>query len=613
MPKRGRRPPAKCWTVRLPGDYLWKLLDRLLDDLSPYADLATLLRFSWAIRSRSVQQLLAFSDEWDLQSIGSSQGTGNLVQDKIRYLLGSISKKFQFRESPWDREAQALATFVAAEHACSEFNRKGWKRLIRPDGRPSAFLGLMQAFCLSVLGPVPDFEGMARWMRHGPGATTGARGRFTSAYYKYRTLPYHVTAGASAYAKLLISTDERWVGALEEWYRKENGVEPWTILNQELFWGAILTPVTGNEVTFVPKTVKTHRSIAIEPTLNVFMQLGVDGWIRRRLKRWGINLDDQRRNMRLAREGSCAETHGSPVTLDLSSASDSVSLRLVKLLFPPDWYRLVCALRSPKGNIPGLGVKRYAKLSSMGNGYTFAVESLVFAAVAYAASMQYSGYYERDRISVYGDDIIVPKHLMLNVVAGLRDCGFTLNPEKSFSTGFRRESCGSDWVQGMNVRPVFLKEQPVSLPELLAHRNILFRWFQQHLGADCPIVDAFIESYLPHWIPKGPVSDHEFDTYWHTRTPGKFARWSYEVRRIHASPVAIPGCNELPFRKLMHPLRPRPAHRWDECPVGGSVFTVVVRKAKRYGIGQASYVPSWTYEYSPVDDVGSPVVGGLVS
>ena len=51
--------------------------------------------------------------------------------------------------------------------------------------------------------------------------------------------------------------------------------------------------VPGNLITTVPKNAKTDRTIAIEPGLNGFVQKGIGSCIRRRLRRFGINLNDQ--------------------------------------------------------------------------------------------------------------------------------------------------------------------------------------------------------------------------------------------------------------------------------------------------------------------------------
>jgi len=624
-----RRPPD-WWKAKVPREYPWKLLSHLLGDLAPYMRLAPCLELDWVIRSRSIRALLELSDRWNLQCIGSDDCTDHTTK-VCKYLLGSILKKYPWEASGYDKQAEALKTWKQAERNCSAYNLRGWKALMC-DGKPSEALQLMQQFCLNVLGAVPDLDRLTQKMRHGPGATTSSRRSEANPYFKNMALPYRVASNALDLAKWTISTDERWIGVLESHLRDKYGIQPWCILNQDAFWAEVLSPENTNRVSFVPKTVKTDRSIAVEPLLNVYLQLGVDGFIRHRLKRWGVNLDDQTRNCELARQGSLKECGDSPCTLDLSNASDSVSMRLVKLLLPPDWYRLLCTLRSSKGLLPDRTVERYAKLSSMGNGYTFAIESLVFTAVAYAASVQTRGFYHRDLISVYGDDIIVPKDQYRRTVCLLEDCGFTLNQSKSFSSSNTRESCGTDWIQGVNIRPVLLDERPETIMQVLAHRNLLHRWAALHLGVSLESVDQFLARYIPRDCLRGPCSDMEFDTYWHDEKPGMYHNSTYWFKRYAVRPVDVSSqCTNFNFRKLMVRLTPaaggvgpESSLRWEGIPpsmwsdirkspgvnlsaqlssaIGsgsGSAFAVVDVSRLRYGVGSNSNAPDWASEYSP--------------
>jgi hypothetical protein len=146
-------------------------------------------------------------------------------------------------------------------------------------------------------------------------------------------------------------------------------------------------------------------------------------------------------------------------TLDLSNASDTVCTNLVKLVMPDAWFEELNALRSPFTQVDGRW-HRLEKFSSMGNGYTFELETLIFAALISVSLDECgrSGDLGRD-FFVFGDDLIVPDSASKAVVAMLRYCGFSLNEEKSFvgPVGFR-ESCGGDFFEGADVRPFYLKE-----------------------------------------------------------------------------------------------------------------------------------------------------------
>jgi hypothetical protein len=208
--------------------------------------------------------------------------------------------------------------------------------------------------------------------------------------------------------------------------------------------------VAGNRVTTVPKNAKTDRVIAIEPDWNMFFQRGIGGAIRHRLRsRLGIlRPDSQKVHQDLAREGSLT---GRLATIDLQSASDSVSLALVEALLPPAWFTALYITRSHQGEVGGKTVL-YEKISSMGNGYTFELETLIFWALTRACCDATA------TVSVYGDDIICPSSAADQVIDLLTQCGFTTNAKKTFLSGPFRESCGGHYHNGHEVTPPYFKE-----------------------------------------------------------------------------------------------------------------------------------------------------------
>jgi hypothetical protein len=220
------------------------------------------------------------------------------------------------------------------------------------------------------------------------------------------------------------------------------------------FWGVQeplkLTNVDTNRITLVPKNWKTHRTIACEPTHALPVQLAVDSYLKTRLRRWGIDLSDQTRNQEMARLGSLDPIKGF-ATLDLQQASDSLAYNVVALLIPSDWFRFLESVRS-SGYTSPWGEGTYAKFSSMGNGYTFTLETAIFAAACKAVGAK--------NWSVYGDDIIIEPEKADEVVGLLGFLGFTLNSDKSFVEGPFRESCGCDWYRGSLVTPFYLRRTP---------------------------------------------------------------------------------------------------------------------------------------------------------
>jgi hypothetical protein len=237
----------------------------------------------------------------------------------------------------------------------------------------------------------------------------------------------------------------------------------------------------------------------------------------------------------------------------------------------------------------------------MGNGGTFAVESLIFAAVCYACSRYAFGRFRRDLITVFGDDIIVPESIGMHTVAMLRCCGFQINSEKSFLSGNIKESCGTDWIHGNSVRPIFLKRLPNFIDELYTHRNLLVRWFELHMGYH---PDSLDEAFIG-WVPKrfqlfGPLSDEEFGGYLHCPKAFGFRNCGYSFKAV-TTVIARTRADSFLFRKLMHPLREITPCQWRPS-VGannGSTFDVTnpFRISRRVVDRRCS---DWNTDYRPL-------------
>jgi hypothetical protein len=207
----------------------------------------------------------------------------------------------------------------------------------------------------------------------------------------------------------------------------------------------------------------------VEPSINLFYQLGYGGVLRRRLLDAGINLRD---GQMIHRQVACdASKEGTFATLDLKNASDSISRRLVELLLPRRWFEVLDDLRSPT-TLVNNKVVVLEKFSSMGNGFTFELETLIFLGLCLALDPAHKA---GENVFVYGDDIIVPTESSKGVIAALEFFGLTINREKSFTDGLFRESCGGDYFNGEDVRPHFLKESPNEPQQLISLANGIHR------------------------------------------------------------------------------------------------------------------------------------------
>jgi hypothetical protein len=170
-----------------------------------------------------------------------------------------------------------------------------------------------------------------------------------------------------------------------------------------------------------------------------------------------------------------ASKEGHYATIDLSNASDTVCYNLVKLLLPGEWFEGLDSLRSTHTLMGDHWVK-LEKFSSMGNGYTFELETILFAAIC-CAVLEANGIEPvyGQNVLTFGDDIIVPTSQAQNVLAALKFLGFEPNREKSFVDGPFRESCGGDYFLGADVRPHYIKEEVTEPQHLIVLANALWR------------------------------------------------------------------------------------------------------------------------------------------
>lgn len=245
-------------------------------------------------------------------------------------------------------------------------------------------------------------------------------------------------------------------------------------------------------VSTQPKDASIDRAIATEPLLNAMAQRGCCEMLAPYLRKWGITLDDQKGNAKLARTASERGFSSDGFsTIDLSSASDTVLTPVVKHLMPEGWYDALDACRTGSWEIKDddYGSESFQShmFSSMGNGFTFPLQCLLYASLV-RATIRLTACDDR-RWQVYGDDMIVPTSATALLMEVLRFIGCSVNREKSYVVGYFRESCGSDWLNGYHVRPVYLKESLA----LRTARHSLFNRLQAVDQAH-PLLGTLLES-----------------------------------------------------------------------------------------------------------------------
>lgn len=403
---------------------------------------------------RSGRWDLAYSWSESVSAVAYGTALEHFESNQIAALIKKLplhwKDDFRFSQDP---TSVALDKFDAAEERCRKTNR----RLSR-GGRSSPYapsLERARQWILRVLGDEPNLRSIYDKCSFTAGAAIGVHGNATNIWRKLSALRWTVSPSAAPYALAALRTN--WSVMSCVFPRKEGIVcVDWEVGSDTL--RDKLEYVEFNKLDFVPKTAKTDRSIAVEPLLNSYIQSGIDAELRTRLKRWGYDLANQEYNSELARIGSIT---GELATLDLSSASDTVSKELVKELLPPAWWRLLNAVRSPAYRDPRDGsVRTYHKFASMGNGFCFPLETLIFASLVRASIVETRDLGVNPRSShlhaVYGDDIILSGDAARRLMRLLSYCGFSTNVDKTFLEGPFRESCGADWYNGQDVRPVYL-------------------------------------------------------------------------------------------------------------------------------------------------------------
>lgn len=410
-----------------------------------------------------------------------------------------------------EREAAAFSKFLESEASCLETNlffRKlsSGDVLLHPDA--ARILYGAQRKIRRVLGTnVPRMEEFK--FRFGPGATTRIKKTEATVQQKLadsltcserlarspwlpeilRSLP-HISLALSSKTGVYISDDS----------------------DEESYYETLEMTIEEGRLAFVPKNAMIHRGIDVQPTLNTLIQSGVGDWLANRIKVVGIDVRDQTPNQRCARVGSLT---GLLSTIDLSSASDTVSTELVRFLLPEEWYSF---LRSLTADVVYKDQDfRLSRFCSMGNGFTFPLESLIFWAISATACEG-----QADLVHVYGDDIIVPTNRFGEVVYGLRAAGFQVNWKKSYSSTPFRESCGSDYYAGFDIRPYYL-DQDMTGETLFSMHNFFYRALDTEL---CEVILRRIPEPLRLFGPDGYGDGHLLGD-WDPYTKRAFRRFGY--------------------------------------------------------------------------------------
>jgi len=387
----------------------------------------------------------------------------------------SFLRKHETLKTTFDRKRVALQTFAEGEVSCKDTNSRIRRYLLGSKQTPVDECHLTGAIRKidRILGSfdIDEVLDMCGW---GPGTTILVKGADTSGARKFDVDSDFTADAYSLFGDVMVAAYPTWEG--------------------------LRTPrlLAGNKISTVPKNAKTDRTIAVEPGGNSWLQSGVGRLVRKRLRFSGYNLSSDLKTQRGAYIGSCDD---SLATVDFKAASDTISIETVRLLLPHDWFTVLDAARSKLYTLDGV-THRSEKFSTMGNGFTFELESLIFLslglAICEAKGVDDSG------VSIFGDDLIIPSSCVPELTALCGFLGFTINERKSYSSGPFRESCGAYYFGGLDVKPLFLKTDLLYVKDLYRLANAIRYLSHGHAyGVGCDVRFRSMWSLLVHLLPSG--------------------------------------------------------------------------------------------------------------
>lgn len=230
------------------------------------------------------------------------------------------------------------------------------------------------------------------------------------------------------------------------------------------------------ELLFVPKDSRGPRTISKEPYFLLKAQMAAGKAIAFLLEKHShgrIGFTDQTVNQEIARISSKTQEKA---TADMQEASDRNWLTVCRRL-----YRnvpiLAHAVRLRSDYVVGLpkrGRIKLNKLANMGSGICFPLLALNIFVTSVSALVYDCGYSLKEAmnaVTVYGDDLTIPTECFHPVKDWLESIGFLVNSDKSYFTGYFRESCGADYYHGVDVAPVRFRFANSGLGLVSQYRN----------------------------------------------------------------------------------------------------------------------------------------------
>lgn len=412
-----------------------------------------------------------------------------------------IERLLSPRPKGWDGEDIAMGNPVSS---CEVHEDPVYLERCSRSSNPERALSLLHKFSMVarlVCVELGDFSPYDQRCKHGPGAIAEVPGSVE----KYSEMLRHWDWGLDdvfPFEDFAFANHSSWATYCEQVGEDLPVDEP----EVETPWSRLIA---------VPKTIDKPRLIAAEPVANQFCQQNIWRFFQRRVRAsWlsgFITFDDQERNQDLARWSSAGLVECA--TVDLSDASDRLTCRLVAGAFnhAPRLLKALRAVRTRHCKLPNGVILPLRKYATMGSAVTFPLETLVFLCAALAACLQADGQectkanlsFYRGDVAVFGDDIVVPKCSLVDLIELLELLELEVNTEKTYSgIGRFRESCGVDAFRGTAVTPVYWRSfndgRPGSVVSTVdIHNNFYHRgytWVASYLASTLDRCEA---SHVP--------------------------------------------------------------------------------------------------------------------
>lgn len=362
------------------------------------------------------------------------------------FLRQSLLKKFTNDKPSKDADTKALDKFLTVNEQC----RGLFPKLDLLTEAEAVAIGEAKSFIYDFFFPKYQDTGILGWLKIAQQSDVGNGANIGS----------YSTDFFSKFGTSKLSTTDPFLYRV---YREAISGHPlWSDVENIRHEFRGIDIVRGSRLSFVPKTTEISRTICTEPLLNMMFQKGIGYILERRLaETLAIRLDKQPdKNRNLALIGAATGNFG---TIDLASASDSISISLLRHILPSEVLTYLTRTRCPVTVLPDGREIELHMISSMGNAFTFPLQTMIFSAIVYGCYRSIGIPLERPfgnelgNFAVFGDDIIVRREAYSLVLSILSRFGFTVNVDKSFNEGLFRESCGEDFWSIHNVRGVYIK------------------------------------------------------------------------------------------------------------------------------------------------------------